>query len=357
MKKIICIILLSLLLVFNLTVSVFADSATITVDSVIPKGQNINVKIDGTGFNGYLLQVGTTGQEPTLTFETKKESCTKASGGSLFTFSCNITNADTKTWTANITRTNGFTDGNYEVKISTLTGGQGYIATSTFTVGQPVSRPISLGIDPRSFGNDADHNVTLSWKPKTPNTKFRVETKIPEYPILPGLVSCTDSCSTAFNVRRGVTPGTFEIIVTQDGDASVRGSSLLEIKGIIEKSPLSTPTPTPPPPPCKEVPDPITNKKTNVCDTAFGEFLTSPGDFVKQIFGIVLSLAGGVSVILIILSGYRLISSGGNPEKLTAAKDQLVSAIIGLLFIIFSLSILQIIGVDILHIPGLSISK
>lgn len=119
-------------------------------------------------------------------------------------------------------------------------------------------------------------------------------------------------------------------------------------------SPTSPPTPTPPPPPCKEITDPITNKKTNVCDTALGNFQTTPGDFVQQIFGIVLSLAGGVSVILIILSGYRFISSGGNPEKLTAAKEQLVSAIVGLLFIIFSLSILQIIGVDILHIPGLN---
>jgi len=41
-----------------------------------------------------------------------------------------------------------------------------------------------------------------------------------------------------------------------------------------------------------------------------------------------------------------------HPEALKDARDQLISAIIGLIFIIFSLVILQIIGVDILRIPG-----
>ena len=90
------------------------------------------------------------------------------------------------------------------------------------------------------------------------------------------------------------------------------------------------------------------------CKTAIGDISTDPGGFVKKIFGTILSLAGGVAIILIIISGYRLMASGGNPEKVQHAREQLTSAIVGLLFIIFSLSILQIIGVDILHIPGLS---
>lgn len=89
------------------------------------------------------------------------------------------------------------------------------------------------------------------------------------------------------------------------------------------------------------------------CSTALGDISTDPAGFVSRLFAILLSLAGGIAIILIILSGYRLMSSGGNPEKVTAARDQLTSAIVGLLFVIFSLSILQIIGVDILRIPGL----
>lgn len=87
-------------------------------------------------------------------------------------------------------------------------------------------------------------------------------------------------------------------------------------------------------------------------NTAIGEINTDPPSFVRSIFSVVLGLAGGIALILIIISGYRFIASGGNPEAIQAARDQLVSAIVGLLFIIFSFVALQIIGVDILRIPG-----
>ncbi len=99
-------------------------------------------------------------------------------------------------------------------------------------------------------------------------------------------------------------------------------------------------------------PEPIC--KGGFCETALGKIFTDPTNFVRNFFGILLSLAGGIALILIIISGYRLMASGGNPEKVQAAREQLTSAIVGLLFIIFSLSILQIIGVDILKIPGFS---
>lgn len=108
--------------------------------------------------------------------------------------------------------------------------------------------------------------------------------------------------------------------------------------------PSPAPTARPPSGPCEK----------GFCPTAFGDILIKPADFVTRIFGILLSLAGGIALILIMISGYRLMASGGNPEKVQAAREQLTSAIIGLLFIIFSLSILQIIGVDILKIPGLT---
>lgn len=87
-------------------------------------------------------------------------------------------------------------------------------------------------------------------------------------------------------------------------------------------------------------------------DTAIGKISTEPQAFVRFIFSMVLGLAGGIALILIILSGYRFMTSGGNPEATKAAVEQLTSAIIGLLFIIFAFVILQIVGVDILRIPG-----
>lgn len=86
--------------------------------------------------------------------------------------------------------------------------------------------------------------------------------------------------------------------------------------------------------------------------TAVGNISTEPQSFVKSIFSVVLGLAGGIALILIMVAGYRFMASQGNPEQVQAARDQLISAIVGLLFIIFSFVILQVIGVDILKIPG-----
>lgn len=86
-------------------------------------------------------------------------------------------------------------------------------------------------------------------------------------------------------------------------------------------------------------------------NTAIGPISTDPAGFVKSIFGVVLGLSGGIALILIIISGYKFMVSGGNPEATKAATEGLTSAIIGLLFIIFSFVVLQIIGVDILRIP------
>lgn len=91
-----------------------------------------------------------------------------------------------------------------------------------------------------------------------------------------------------------------------------------------------------------------------ICPTAIGDIDTNTVAFVKQIFGILLSLSGGIALLLIIYSGYQIMTSEGNPEKLQGARETITSAIIGLVFIIFSLVILQIIGVDILRIPGFS---
>lgn len=112
-------------------------------------------------------------------------------------------------------------------------------------------------------------------------------------------------------------------------------------------------TPEGEPIPTDKVEDPTTNRK--VCaefSTAFGPIQVDLPKFVQRIFGIILGISGGLALILIIISGYRIMVSQGNPEALKGAREQLTAALIGLMLIIFSTAILQIIGVDILHIPG-----
>jgi len=86
--------------------------------------------------------------------------------------------------------------------------------------------------------------------------------------------------------------------------------------------------------------------------TGLGPIGTDPQSLVQTLFGLILSISGGIALLLIIISGYRVLASQGNPEALKGAREQLTAAIVGLLFIIFALVILQIIGYDILHIPG-----
>ena len=92
--------------------------------------------------------------------------------------------------------------------------------------------------------------------------------------------------------------------------------------------------------------NPCANNTT--CPTALGDIPVDPAGFVQVLFRIILSLSGGIAMIMIVYSGYRLAVSSGNPERVQHARETLISAIVGLLFILFSLTILQIIGVDIL---------
>jgi hypothetical protein len=110
----------------------------------------------------------------------------------------------------------------------------------------------------------------------------------------------------------------------------------------------------PPPPFCSQFStDGYKCANINIGLTSLGIPLpTEPGGLLSALLGIVLSIAGGISIILIMISGYRMMISQGDPEKIKDAREQLTAAIIGLLFIIFSLVILQLIGVSILNLPG-----
>jgi hypothetical protein len=86
--------------------------------------------------------------------------------------------------------------------------------------------------------------------------------------------------------------------------------------------------------------------------TAVGIIPTKANDFTRWILGFALSIAGGIVVLVIIIAGYKLMTSQGDPEKVKNAREQLSAAIVGLLFIIFSLVILEFITRDVLGLPG-----
>lgn len=94
-------------------------------------------------------------------------------------------------------------------------------------------------------------------------------------------------------------------------------------------------------------------------NTAIGciPFADSSGNPATQLFVTFLlrwgmGIAGGVALILIVYAGILILTSGGNPQKLTAGKELLTAAITGLLLLVFGAFVLDFIGVNILNIPG-----
>jgi len=86
-------------------------------------------------------------------------------------------------------------------------------------------------------------------------------------------------------------------------------------------------------------------------NTAIGRVPTDPTALVNTIFRFALGIAGGVAFLLIVYGGFKLAFSGGNPENIQSGREVITSAIVGLLIVIFSTFILQLIGINILGLP------
>lgn len=85
--------------------------------------------------------------------------------------------------------------------------------------------------------------------------------------------------------------------------------------------------------------------------TAIGCIHTNPINFIEDLFKFLTAIGGGFAFLLMLLGAFQMVSSAGNPETLQAGRDRFQSALIGLLFVIFAVLLLKIIGVDILALP------
>lgn len=86
--------------------------------------------------------------------------------------------------------------------------------------------------------------------------------------------------------------------------------------------------------------------------TAIGCVPTEPRALVNGILRVTAGGIGAVALLLMIMGAITMITADGNPDTIQRGKDQFTAAFLGLLFIIFSVLLLQVIGVDILGLPG-----
>jgi hypothetical protein len=92
----------------------------------------------------------------------------------------------------------------------------------------------------------------------------------------------------------------------------------------------------------------------NVVCTALGDIPTDPAALVVWILKYAILMGGGIAFLLSMWGGITIILGAGNPEKINEGKETISAAVTGILFIIFSVFLLRLIGVDILQLPGFS---
>lgn len=86
--------------------------------------------------------------------------------------------------------------------------------------------------------------------------------------------------------------------------------------------------------------------------TALGCVPTTIDGIVESGLRLGLGLAGGFALLFIIFGSFTISSSTGDPQRLQTGQQMITSAVVGILLIVFSVIIMNIIGVQILAIPG-----
>lgn len=92
----------------------------------------------------------------------------------------------------------------------------------------------------------------------------------------------------------------------------------------------------------------------NSINTAIGCIPIDSGvSFVEWFLPRLLGIMGGVAFLLMLYGAFIMITSSGNPDRVKAGQETITSALTGLIFAIFALFILRLVGIEILELPGL----
>ena len=102
-------------------------------------------------------------------------------------------------------------------------------------------------------------------------------------------------------------------------------------------------------------PDCTASDGTTGVDTGLGCISTdiTTGGFIISLTGILIGLGGGIALLLILYGVFIVTTSAGIPDKLKAGNEIITNAVIGLTFMIMSVILLKLIGINLLAIPGL----
>lgn len=86
--------------------------------------------------------------------------------------------------------------------------------------------------------------------------------------------------------------------------------------------------------------------------TGIGCLPTNAESLIQSLIRAGLAISGGIALLMFLGAGFLLSTSQGDKKRADEAKELMTSSVFGLLFIIFSVTILQFIGIKVLQIPG-----
>ena len=86
--------------------------------------------------------------------------------------------------------------------------------------------------------------------------------------------------------------------------------------------------------------------------TAIGCIKRDPQAIIEKLVTVGLGIGGGFALLMFLTAGFIYSTSQGSSEKVKNAKEMVTASIVGIVFVIFSVTILQFIGWSILKIPG-----
>ncbi len=74
--------------------------------------------------------------------------------------------------------------------------------------------------------------------------------------------------------------------------------------------------------------------------------------FTGQLLGFLAGIAGAIALVIMLAATIQIMTGGDNAEQVKKGKELFTGAVTGLLFIIFSVTLLKIIAGDIIQLPG-----
>lgn len=77
------------------------------------------------------------------------------------------------------------------------------------------------------------------------------------------------------------------------------------------------------------------------------------GTFIGQILGWATILGAGIAFLMAVFGGFQITTAAGDPKRVKAAQEMITAAIMGLLLIVFSIFLLNLIGFNVLSFKTL----